>query len=74
MTTERFEEVCHVCGMPITKRQIAISTDTYAINWVEKKQGDISLTICVECYERIKVHYTGGMKLAMKKYRGAMKQ
>ena len=71
---KRFDDICHICGMPITKAQIAICTDTYAVNFVEKREGDISLTVCIECYEKIKVHYTGGMKRAMKRHKEAMKQ
>jgi hypothetical protein len=69
-----FVEVCHICGMPITKYQIALKFDTYATNFVEHTDGDVSLVICIECYEKIKVNYTGGMKRAMKRYNEAMKQ
>jgi hypothetical protein len=74
MQKSKFTEVCHICGMPLTKFQVALRFDTLATNYVEHTDGDISMVVCVECYEKIKVNYTGGMKKAMKRYKEAMKQ
>jgi hypothetical protein len=74
MQKSKFVEGCHICGMPVTKFQVALKFDTYATNFVEHSEGDLSMVVCLECYEKIKVNYQGGMRKAMVRYKEAMEQ
>jgi hypothetical protein len=66
--TSDYVSYCSVCGFAITTRQIgAMIEDDTIIDFNERCFTDLSIHICNDCWEKIKVYTLGGMKKAVAK-------
>jgi hypothetical protein len=63
-----YASYCSVCGLAITVPQISVMIDNgEIIDFNDKCFIDLSIHICNDCWEKIKVNTLGGMKKAVAK-------
>ena len=64
----QYISVCSICGHPLEKWQIAGETlETTLIDYDERVLIDISLILCSECHEKIKVYATSSVEEAVER-------
>ena len=63
-----YDSWCTVCGMPLTKAQIAaILDDTDVMDFSERQYVTFSAHFCEECWKKMVMNNLGKMDAAMKK-------
>ena len=63
-----YESYCSVCGLALTTMQIgAMIEGEMVVDFNDKCFADLSIHICVDCWEKIKQYTTDGMEKAIVK-------
>jgi hypothetical protein len=67
MKHKYYDSYCSICGYAITVNQVGACIECAAIDFTTHGFTDISIHICVECWEKIDNLTKGGMKKAIKR-------
>ena len=68
MKKDKYDTYCSVCGLAITKHQIGVCIEEPMLfDFNDRCYTDLSIHICYECWEKIKVYTRDGMKKAIKR-------
>jgi len=63
-----YDTYCSVCGLAITKNQIGVCIEEPMLfDFNDRCYTELSIHICSECWEKIKVYTHDGMESAIKR-------
>jgi len=66
---DKYDTYCSICGFPIKKEQVGICIDDYyTVDFEDRSYITLSMHLCLNCWEKVKLNTLGGMKKAIKKH------
>jgi hypothetical protein len=65
--SEKYLDFCYICGFTLPKTDLAADIAGDFVDYNERIRGNITFSICTECWQKLLTNAEGGLEAAIKR-------
>lgn len=66
---ENYQDFCYICGFTLPKTDLAADICGDFVDYNKRVRGNITFSICTECWDKLITNTEGGLESAIKRSR-----